>query len=282
MGGASNPSTVDEALVELLTSYHELNGAHVDELERAPSPLVFMQYVAKNRPFVVRGAAADWPAVSLWTPEYLIRKMENSTGLMIDGSRNADSAVRSPMDGRMYFTKPLEIDESFDELLAYVRKQEMGNTSTAEIKYSQARTIHPICDQPVGKRQLTTSEDDNMRGEYSRLYPDVAEGISWATECFGAKPDAINVWIGNSLSVTALHKDNYENIYCQVRGKKRFVLLPSVETPCVNVQSLAQAVYARDDDSVSPLMSTQGLSLQWSSRASDTLTVTSIECPDNA
>ncbi len=87
-------------------------------------------------------------------------------------------------------------------------------------------------------------EDDNLRGEYSQLYPDVPEDVRWATDCLGA-PDAVNVWIGNGRSTTALHKDNYENIYCQIRGKKRFVLLPSVETPCVNIRFLPQAIYTR-------------------------------------
>ncbi|KAL8693109.1 MAG: hypothetical protein Q9218_001995 [Villophora microphyllina] len=87
-----------------------------------------------------------------------------------------------------------------------------------------------------------------MRGEYSKLYSDIAKDIPWATEAFGIGPDAINLWIGNSLSVTSLHKDNYENIYCQVRGKKRFVLLPPVETSCVNMTYLKQAVYARDSE----------------------------------
>lgn len=79
MANTSIPRTDQEALVELLTSYHELNGAYIEEFGQAPSPLLFMQHVARNRPFVVRGAAADWPAISLWTPEYLIATMGDST-----------------------------------------------------------------------------------------------------------------------------------------------------------------------------------------------------------
>lgn len=92
-----------------------------------------------------------------------------------------------------------------------------------------------------------------MRGEYSDLYSDVPADIPWATEALGgADPDAVNLWIGNSRSVTALHKDNYENIYCQVRGEKCFVLLPPVETPCVNITYLEQATYARSGEDVCP------------------------------
>lgn len=44
--------------------------------------------------------------------------------------------------------------------------------------------------------------------------------------------------------MTALHKDNYENIYVQVIGQKHFVLLPPIEQPCVNERELARARYA--------------------------------------
>jgi jumonji domain-containing protein 7 len=45
--------------------------------------------------------------------------------------------------------------------------------------------------------------------------------------------------------VTALHKDNYENIYCQLVGQKHFVLLPPLSCPCIGEQDLAPASYAR-------------------------------------
>ncbi|KAI0541041.1 cupin-like domain-containing protein [Xylaria digitata] len=53
------------------------------------------------------------------------------------------------------------------------------------------------------------------------------------------------MWIGNSRSVTALHKDNYENIYVQIAGCKHFVLLPPLFQPCVNEQDLEPATYTR-------------------------------------
>jgi hypothetical protein len=52
--------------------------------------------------------------------------------------------------------------------------------------------------------------------------------------------------IGNSRSVTALHKDNYENIYVQIQGQKHFVLLPPHCYPCVNEKSLRPATYVRN------------------------------------
>ena len=65
--------------------------------------------------------------------------------------------------------------------------------------------------------------------------------------------DALNVWIGDDRSVTALHRDNYENIYVQIRGEKHFVLLSPVEMPCVNEQALRQARYVPLSESESKL-----------------------------
>lgn len=91
-----------------------------------------------------------------------------------------------------------------------------------------------------------------MRGEYSPLYEDVDKDIPWARIAFGVdNPDAINLWIGNSKSVTALHRDNYENIYCQMVGSKHFTLIPPTETACVNEQMMPCATYNLDASSVS-------------------------------
>ena len=61
---------------------------------------------------------------------------------------------------------------------------------------------------------------------------------------------AVNIWIGNSHSVTALHRDNYENIYCQIIGSKDFVLIPPVATASVNERFLPCATY---DQALSPV-----------------------------
>ena len=71
----------------------------------------------------------------------------------------------------------------------------------------------------------------------------MAADIPFARIALGQSADAINVWIGNDRSTTALHKDNYENIYVQVRGEKHFVLLPPCEMPCVNEQMVAKGRY---------------------------------------
>lgn len=74
------------------------------------------------------------------------------------------------------------------------------------------------------------------------------KSIAFARIALERDPDAINMWIGNSRSVTALHRDNYENIYVQIAGRKHFALLPPLFQPCVNERELQPATYVRRKD----------------------------------
>ena len=44
-----------------------------------------------------------------------------------------------------------------------------------------------------------------------------------------------------------MHKDNYENIYVQILGSKKFTILPPIEAPCVHEQYLTCATYKSVD-----------------------------------
>jgi len=90
------------------------------------------------------------------------------------------------------------------------------------------------------------------------LFSHVEKDIPWARIALQQKPDAINLWIGNSLSTTALHKDNYENIYVQVIGQKHFVLLPPVSHACVAERDLPPASYRRSGDGKLEMMKEDG------------------------
>lgn len=76
--------------------------------------------------------------------------------------------------------------------------------------------------------------------------------INFASTALNLEPDAVNFWLGNERSVTALHRDNYENIYVQIRGQKHFTLLSPVEMPCVNETPIRFARYqpVSDEDAV--------------------------------
>ncbi|KAK7606688.1 cupin-like domain-containing protein [Phyllosticta paracitricarpa] len=223
---ASSDRNVSNSVRELINSYHELNAYVVDELYEEPSPLEYMRYVAKNRPFVVRSGAADWDALKKWNADHLKEVMKTQqVNVAITNEGNADSAVETS-DGRLIFVEPYEREEPFSQVLDKIADQELRGIEPRVRRYAQ-------------------TQNDNLRGEYTPLFADVPADIPFARIALEQPtgPDAINFWLGNSYSTTVLHKDNYENIYVQVLGRKHFTLMPPVESACVNEQELPAARY---------------------------------------
>ena len=71
-------SGVAKTTADMLTTYHELNAGIVQIFYEEPSPLDFMRYVAKNRPFVVRRGCSKWLAVRKWNVDYLQEIMKDT------------------------------------------------------------------------------------------------------------------------------------------------------------------------------------------------------------
>ncbi|ETO15616.1 hypothetical protein RFI_21744 [Reticulomyxa filosa] len=65
-----------------------------------------------------------------------------------------------------------------------------------------------------------------MRKEYECLLEDIDTSMEWASDAFGTEIDAVNFWMGSHRSVTTIHSDNYENLYCVISGQKTFELYP--------------------------------------------------------
>lgn len=230
-----NPS--DDPIVDLITSFNELNPSTVEELDEEPSPLEFMRYVARNTPFVVRGGAADWRATQRWNADYLRGHLAgHQVNVAVTPVGNADAPTwvkrGTPTfdDDVLVFAKPHEEDQLFEEFLDFV--------------IAQAKSL-PKSDHSTEVRYAQT-QNDNLRHEYESLYSEVPPSIPFARIALQQEPDAVNLWIGNDRSTTALHRDNYENVYVQIAGQKHFVLLPALCQPCVNEQELAPASYSRE------------------------------------
>ena len=227
----SSAITAEAALVNLLNTYNDLNPASLDILDEEPSALEFMRYVARNRPFVIRKGAEDWKACQRWDAEYLVQVMGNSNvNVALTPHGNADAVVEEERE--LLYVEPMERQEPFEQVIDYIRRQEKG-----------------ICDGPVKYAQ---TQNDNLRDEYQDLFADVPSSISFARIALQKPPEAVNFWLGNHRSVTVMHKDNYENIYVQIRGQKHFLLLPPIAAACVQERSLPLARYSGGDEALHP------------------------------
>ena len=88
-------------------------GNHVPVLSQTPTPMEFLrEFVAPNRPCIIANAVSHWPALRLWTNEYLRSKI-GSTVVSVDctpdgrGDAVVDvgpESVNKPHNGLLYRT----------------------------------------------------------------------------------------------------------------------------------------------------------------------------------
>jgi jumonji domain-containing protein 7 len=86
-----------------LHDYYSFNPNHVEILKEEPTPLEFMRCVARNRPFIIRGAAVSWTAFEKWNADYLVEKLGDTAvnvamtpkGLVVELTWNAPTAAQN-------------------------------------------------------------------------------------------------------------------------------------------------------------------------------------------
>ncbi|KAJ7180091.1 cupin-like domain-containing protein [Mycena crocata] len=197
----------------LSSEYYDLNGTHIEILEKPPTALEFSRLVHISRPLIIRGVQI--PTVRLWDDEYLVQVMgEAEISVAVTPNGRADSVTRDS-DGMLYFVEP-HVQKMTMSAFLFSKLSPEANES--EICYLQSQNGNVY-----SNRFFEGSPDPS---EFEALRADIPSEISWCSEAFGNSPDAVNLWIGNHKSVTSIHSDPYENIYHVVRGAKHFTLLP--------------------------------------------------------
>ncbi|KAF4574589.1 hypothetical protein EYR36_005937 [Pleurotus pulmonarius] len=239
-----------ESLSWLSEEYFDLNGSHYETLRAPPTALEFSRLVHISRPVVIEGF--ELPALHQWSDDYLIRKMGNRTfSVAVTPNGRADAVTKGP-DGRLYFVEPYACDMTME---ACKRKGE-GN-----IHYLQSQNGNLFTNKYFGG----SSEDPS---EFEPLRADVLAEVPWCTEALGRPPDAVNLWIGDSKSVTSIHNDPYENVYTVIRGAKHFTLLRPTDSCYLQERAYPHATYTRPNLSSQELILTPSLSVpavRWSS-----------------
>ncbi|KAJ3479826.1 hypothetical protein NLI96_g8785 [Meripilus lineatus] len=165
-------------------------------------------------------------------------------------SRRAD-AITKGTDGRLYFVEPLTSPMTMKQFLATLASGGTSASADPEVHYLQSQNGNLFCS--------TSSEDS----EFESFLGDIPKDLPWCTEVLGrqsstfaelrftmyhnsgAPPDAVNLWIGDGRSVTSIHSDPYENVYCVIRGSKTFTLLPPTEGWCMRERTYPHAKYER-------------------------------------
>ena len=191
---ASEASKLPDLLRLFSQEVADLSGSRVAELGAIPEASLFRaDFVARNRPCVIRGAASTWPAVTKWSLQYLADQAGSLavTCTFSSGGR-ADAVKQLPAEAGTHCG-----ERAF--VLPHTEKMQLA--AFIEHFVRQHHEAHAA----VPSVQFQNSNLDEFAG--TDVHTDLALDPCWAQEAFsGAQPDASNIWIGDRRSETTFHK----------------------------------------------------------------------------
>ena len=153
-------------------------------------------YLFANRPVRILGLLDDWPARQ-WTPDYLRRRWGH---------------------------QPLEFTE---------RVEASGSRETRK-RQSTLADFLDLIEQPQGRGRYYWTAYNQL--DPSPLLAELAEGVGAVTGLtVPAQDGRIFYWIGPEGTRSGLHFDPYNVLFAQLKGSKRFYLLPPSAMPALSL-----------------------------------------------
>jgi hypothetical protein len=187
-----------EWLLETLERQRALSqqGATIERRAGLGSDEFLDRYYAANRPVILTGEMAGWPALAKWTPEYL-KRIVGSKMIEFQGDRSTSERFEIHKDEHRR-------EMPFDQFIDLVCRPDAGNDAYLTA-YNSARNSEAI----------------------SKLHPD----LGFSEKFLSRDVDQPNgmMWIGPAGTLTSLHHDLTNNLIAQVVGRKRLLVLPASE-----------------------------------------------------
>ncbi|MDQ3334766.1 MAG: cupin-like domain-containing protein [Myxococcota bacterium] len=186
-------------LVAALGRAHLASEPARTEVERRTTPTAeefFRAYWAAHRPVVLTDVTARWPALRKWTPAWFRRVLGDVT-IEITAGREADPNY--DMNYRAH-RKRVRMDRFIDQV-------------------TSAGTTNDI--------YMVSNNHTMKRPRFAALLKDVKPPKALFDP---PRANATSLWIGPAGTVTPLHHDTTNILFCQIYGRKRFELVSPQET----------------------------------------------------
>lgn len=155
-------------------------------------------HYAAHRPALIRGEMRDWPALRLWTPDYLRQKV-GSAPIQYQGGRAAREDYERNKDAHSR-------EMPFDAYIDMITRDGVGNDAyiTAYNNKLNGAALKPLEDDLGFFDEILTKQVAHPNGM---------------------------MWIGPADTFTPLHHDLTNNLLVQVVGRKRVILVSPDEWP---------------------------------------------------
>ena len=186
----------------------------VAEVSTPPSAEAFFaEFVRRNVPLVVRGAARGWPAMR-WSAEYFesfCDELVTVAPLQVDGPH-------------AYWDKWLEPAAAWEHEEAdpeVVDAEQLLVVSASRVKLRMRKFLKLL--RPDSHVAATFYADG--AGNLAHSFPFLKDDFSPPPFAAALELKRTDLWIGGR-SISRMHFDNLDNVFAQVVGSKTFVLAP--------------------------------------------------------
>lgn len=205
-----------------------------------PSTVDFLRAQMNYHPYIIRGHMNDWKALSQWDIEYITRKIGDDVDIPVNITPDglADS-IKLTEDQGQVFTYPYEQNMTCKDFTSMLTNPEINDS------------VPYLSQQNDNFRQMSC---------YHNLIDDVPNSIDFMNE-LKIELEAINLWIGDERSISSLHKDHFENLYCVMSGQKTFTLLPPTDCAFLPEIKVKTMKYQLNDNVTSRRISKHDLEL---------------------
>jgi hypothetical protein len=150
-------------------------------------------FLLRHRPVIIRCAVAHWPAIHKWSPEYLRRVVEGSKVVVKSKSDYGESGSKRHVEEsrKVDFAEVVDLMTADDAPdMSYVRQTRVWKTI--------ANLAADVGTLPYGPASI-------------------------------AKGDG-NLWMGPAGTVAQMHWDPAHNLFAQIRGEKKWILVSPSES----------------------------------------------------
>jgi hypothetical protein len=187
-----------EWLLETLERQRDLSAktAVIERRQGLGADEFLERYYAVNRPVILTGEMADWPALKRWTPDYLKAKV-GSRLVEYQGGRVADPNFEREKEEHRR-------KAPFDAFMESIMNPSSGNDA-----------------------YITAFNSERNYDALSVLHEDLAFFDKFLDPA-APQPNGM-MWIGPRGTFTALHHDLTNNLIAQIVGRKRLKILPASE-----------------------------------------------------
>jgi hypothetical protein len=191
-----------EWLLETLERQRALapDGMSIERRAGIGSEEFLERYYAPARPVILVGEMDRWPALTLWTPQYL-KSLIGAAPVEYQGGRDANTRFEMDKDQHRRVAP-------FDRFIDIISGDAAGNDAYLTA-FNSPRNMTALAPLSLDMAPLDTF-------------------LTRAEPMAGGMP-----WIGPAGTVTSLHHDLTNNFIAQITGRKKVTMIPAAQVGCL-------------------------------------------------